>query len=117
MKRALSIGTVALATLALTAPYAGIGYADGKTVASPARTTHDFDGRVGAINRSARTFQLTRRGRSTVRIRVVSSTRYEHLRGFSSLRRGMRVDVDARHSSKGWTATKIERERDHDQDD
>jgi hypothetical protein len=98
-----------LLTLAVLAGAALVG--GGPGAASADALTREFEGRILSVNRSAKTFLLrdARRKRS-VRIRTTRSTRYEDLRGFRSLRVGMRVEVKARYSGGRWLARHIERE-------
>ena len=81
-------------------------------VATPSASalTREFEGTVVSVNRDDRTFRLRDPQRGTVRIKVVRSTRFEDIAGFSSLRRGLRrIEAIARRSNGRWVATHIER--------
>ena len=77
------------------------------TTASTAATRH-VEGRVTAIDRSARTFTVRDAERGTLKVKVTSSTKFERVT-FSSLRTGTRVDVRAKRVAGAWNATKVER--------
>ena len=94
---ALAAGGIAAAGAAATAP----------SPVSAAATKH-VEGRVTAINRSARTFTVRDAERGTLRVKVTSSTKFERVT-FSALRTGTRVDVRARRVAGAWNATKVER--------
>jgi hypothetical protein len=101
--------TIAAATAALAA--GGIAATGaGATAPSPvsAAATKHVEGRVTAINRSARTFTVRDAERGTLRVKVTSSTKFERVT-FSALRTGTRVDVRARRVAGAWIATKVER--------
>ena len=77
------------------------------TTASTAATRH-VEGRVTAIDRSARTFTVRDAERGTLKVKVTSSTKFERVT-FSTLRTGTRVDVRAKRVAGAWNATKVER--------
>jgi hypothetical protein len=82
----------------------------------------EFEGTVLSVNRSARTFRLRDHERGTVRIKVNRFTRFERLRGLSSLHRGLRnIEATVKRSKGKWVATEVERsgrdDRDDDRDD
>jgi hypothetical protein len=112
--------TIAAATAALAA--GGIGAAGaGATAPSPvsAAAVRHVEGRVTAIDRSARTFTVRDAERGTLKVKVTSSTKFERVT-FSALRTGTRVDVRAKRVSGAWNATKVERGEvgdDHDAGD
>jgi hypothetical protein len=107
-----------LLTTVLLAGLIAVAFATGPATAGATAKTREFEGKVGSINRSAKTFTVRDQKRKrTFRIRVVRSTRYEDLRGFHSLRRGMKVEVTAKYSGGRWVARKIEREDRDDRDD
>ena len=116
--------TIAAATAALAA--GGIAAAGaGATAPSPverrprAPGTH-VEGRVTAIDRSARTFTVRDAERGTLKVKVTSSTKFERVT-FTALRTGTRVDVRAKRVAGAWNATKVERgsasSTTHDADD
>jgi hypothetical protein len=114
MKTTLTIAaaTAALATGAIAAAGAGATAspttaAKAPTTASAAATRH-VEGRVTAIDRSARTFTVRDAQRGTLKVKVASSTKFERVT-FSSLRTGTRVDVRAKRVAGAWSATKVER--------
>ena len=89
--------TAAVAALALLAPTASAA-------------TRQYEGTVTSVNRSARTFQLRDSERGTIRVKVVSSTRFERISGFSALRAGQRnIEVTVKRSNGRWVATHVER--------
>lgn len=108
--------TIAAATAALAAGgiAAGTGAAASSittakapTTASAAATRH-VEGRVTAIDRSARTFTVRDAERGTLKVKVTSATRFERVT-FAGLRTGTRVDVRAKRVAGAWNATKVER--------
>jgi uncharacterized protein DUF5666 len=112
--------TIAAATAALAA--GGIAAAGaGATASSPvsAAALRHVEGRVTAIDRSARTFTVRDAERGTLKVKVTSSTEFERVT-FSALRTGTRVDVRAKRVAGAWNATKVERGEvgdDHDAGD
>ena len=117
MRASLTIAAVT-AALAGGVVAAGAG-ASAPSVASAAATRH-VEGRVTAIDRSARTFTVRDAERGTLRVKVTASTKFERIR-FSTLRTGHRVDVRAKRVAGVWNATKVERgdedAADHDAED
>jgi Histidine kinase-, DNA gyrase B-, and HSP90-like ATPase/Domain of unknown function (DUF5666) len=105
MKTTLALATV---TAAL-----GAGIVAGAAAAAPATVKasagRHVEGRVAAIDRSARTFTVRDAERGPLRVKVTASTRFERT-SFSSLRVGHRVDVRAVRSAGAWRATKVGRE-------
>ena len=110
-KLTIAAATAALATGGLAAAGAGATAsptaAQAPTTASTAATRH-VEGRVSAIDRSARTFTVRDAERGTLKVKVTSSTKFERVT-FSSLRTGTRVDVRAKRVAGAWNATKVER--------
>ena len=107
--------TIAVATAAVaTGGIAGAGAAASSATAAKAPTTastaatRHVEGRVTAIDRSARTFTVRDAERGTLKVKVTSSTKFERVT-FSSLRTGTRVDVRAKRVAGAWNATKVER--------
>ena len=97
MRFITTVTAAALASLALLAPAASAA-------------TRQYEGTVVSVNRSARTFQLRDSERGTVRVKVVSSTRFERVSGFSGLRAGQRnIEVTVRRSNGRWVAVRVER--------
>ncbi len=77
-------------------------------VAGPASAAvRHIDGTVVSKNANEKTFQLSTQS-GTLRIRVTSATAFDRLAGFSALRKGLEVEVDAKQSNGGLVATKIE---------
>ncbi len=101
---ALATGGIAAGAGATASPTTA---AKAPTTASTAATRH-VEGRVTAIDRSARTFTVRDAQRGTLKVKVTSSTKFERVT-FSSLRTGTRVDVRAKRVSGAWNATKVER--------
>jgi hypothetical protein len=68
-----------------------------------------FDGTVVSKSAAAKTFQITTQGGSKVTLRVSGSTVFERIAGgFSGLRKGMQVQVDAIQANGGLVAKKVE---------
>jgi hypothetical protein len=89
--------TAAVAALALLAPTASAA-------------TRQYEGTVTSVNRGARTFQLRDSERGTVRVKVVSATRFERISSFSALRAGQRnIEVTVRRSNGRWVAVSVQR--------
>jgi hypothetical protein len=112
--------TIAAATAAVAAGSIGAAGA-GAAAPSPvsAAAVRHVEGRVTAIDRSARTFTVRDAERGTLKVKVTSSTKFERVT-FSALRTGTRVDVRAKRVSGAWNATKVERGEvgdDHDAGD
>jgi hypothetical protein len=111
-KLTIAAATTALATGGLAA--AGAGATASSTTAAKAPTPasaaaiRHVEGRVTAVDRSARTFTVRDAERGTLKVKVTSSTRFERVT-FSSLRTGTRVDVRAKRVAGAWSATKVER--------
>ena len=98
--------TIALATAAVAGSGAGAVAASAPAAVNAAATRH-VEGRVTAIDRSARTFTVRDAERGTLKVRVTARTKFERIR-FSSVRTGSRVDVRATRVSGAWVATKVE---------
>jgi hypothetical protein len=111
MRTSLSIAaaTAALAAGGIAATGAGATAPSptGTATASTAVTRH-VEGRVTAIDRSARTFTVRDAERGTLKVKVTSTTKFERVT-FSTLRTGTRVDVRAKRVAGAWNATKVER--------
>src|SRR3954451_5184109 len=91
----LTVATVA--ALALLAPTASAA-------------TRSYEGTVVSVDRGAHTFKLRDSERGTVRVKVVSATRFERISGFSALRAGQRrIEVTVRRSGDRWVAVTVER--------
>jgi uncharacterized protein DUF5666 len=109
-KLTIAAATAALATGAVAA---GAGATASSTTSATAPSvasavTRHVEGRVTAIDRSARTFTVRDAQRGTLKVKVTSSTKFERVT-FSSLRTGTRVDVRATRAGGAWRATKVER--------
>jgi hypothetical protein len=118
-KLTIAAATAALATGGIAAAGAGATAspttaAKAPAAASAAATRH-VEGRVTAIDRSARTFTVRDAERGTLKVKVTSSTKFERVT-FSALRTGTRVDVRAKRVAGAWNATKVERDDDVDDD-
>ena len=108
-KLTIAAATAALATGGLAAAGAGATASPTTTAKAPITTaTRHVEGRVTAIDRSARTFTVRDAERGTLKVKVTSSTKFERVT-FSSLRTGIRVDVRAKRVAGAWNATKVER--------
>jgi hypothetical protein len=110
--------------LALSALLAGALLVIGSAAVQPGTATaakkgkvREFEGRVLGVNRSAKSFVQRRENGRKVRIKVNSRTRYEDLRAFRAVRKGMKVETKARYNGKRWVARVIDRDdRDNDSD-
>ncbi len=101
--------TIAAATAALAGGVtAGAGAAAPVHAPAKAAATRHVEGRVTAINRSARTFTVRDAQRGTLTVKVTRSTKFERV-SFTSLRTGQIVDVRAKRVAGAWNATKVER--------
>ena len=89
------LALVALAMAALAA-----------TTASAATSRH-IEGRVGSVDRDARSFSLRDSERGTFTVFVVRSTRFERT-SFAGLRSGSGVEATIRRVSGRWQASKVE---------
>ena len=94
-------------TLTNAAATAAIAAGAIAATASAAATRH-VEGRVSAIDRSARTFTVRDAERGTLKVKVTSTTKFERVT-FTALRTGTRVDVRAKRVAGAWNATKVER--------
>ena len=103
-KLTIAAATAALAAGAIAATGAG---ATAPSPVSAAATKH-VEGRVTAIDRSARSFTVRDAERGTLKVKVTSTTKFERVT-FSALRTGTRVDVRAKRVAGAWNATKVER--------
>lgn len=78
------------------------------TLAAPAgAAVRHIDGTVVSKNTKDKSFQLSTQS-GNVRIRVSSTTVFDRLAGFGALHKGLEIEVDAKQSSSGLVATKIE---------
>ena len=96
-KRVKSLFALVLATALLSAALAGPASA----------AVRHIDGTVVSKNAKEKSFQLSTQS-GTVRIRVSSTTAFDRLSGFNSLHKGLAIEVDAKQSTNGLVATKIE---------
>jgi uncharacterized protein DUF5666 len=111
MKTTLTIAaaTAAIAAGAIAATGAGATAPSPASAATAsAAATRHIEGRVTAIDRSARTFTVRDAERGTLKVKVTSTTKFERVT-FTTLRTGTRVDVRAKRVSGAWNATKVER--------
>jgi Domain of unknown function (DUF5666) len=79
-------------------------------VALPAQAAlRHIDGTVISKNADNNSFRITTQNGNRLRIKVTSSTRFERIAGgFSGLRKGLEVEVDARRTANGLVATEVE---------
>jgi hypothetical protein len=122
-KLTIAAATAVLATGGAAAVGAGATASSGASAKAPttatAAATRHVEGRVTAIDRSARSFTVRDAERGTLEVKVTSSTKFERVT-FGSLRTGTRVDVRAKRVAGAWNATKVERGEvgdDHDAGD
>ncbi len=67
-----------------------------------------FDGTVVSKDAGAKTFRISTQS-GTLRIKVNPSTEFERIAGgFSGLRKGLAIEVDARQTSNGLLAVQVE---------
>jgi hypothetical protein len=93
----MKLALTALAALAIAAPAASAA-------------TRRYEGTVVSVDRGARTFRLHDSERGTVRVNVVSGTRFERVSGFSGLRAGQtNIEVTVRRSNGAWVAVDVQR--------
>jgi hypothetical protein len=65
-------------------------------------------------NAAAKTFKGDTEQRGVVKFHVNGSTDFERINGgFKGLKKGMRVEVTAKHTNNGWIARQVERQRNH----
>ena len=76
------------------------------TTASAATIRH-IEGRVGSVDRDARSFSLRDSERGTFRVFVSSSTRWERT-SFRRLKAGSRIEATIRRSNGRWVASEVE---------
>ncbi len=93
---------VATAALAATAMLA--------VIALPAQAAlRHVDGTVVSKNSADRTFRVQTQGGGRVRIKVTSATQFQRIAGgFSGLRQGLAVEVEAKSTANGLVATHVE---------
>jgi hypothetical protein len=104
--------TIAAATTALAGGVtAGAGATAPVHAPAKAAAVRHVEGRVTAVNRSARTFTVRDAQRGTLRVKVTRTTKFERIT-FASLRTGQIVDVRAKRVAGAWNATKVERGND-----
>jgi hypothetical protein len=97
MKKLIALTTALAALVALPA-------------ASASAATREFEGTVVSVNRAAKTFRLHDSERGTKRIKVVGSTRFERVSGFSGLKAGAKnIEVTVRRSNGRWVAIEVEK--------
>jgi uncharacterized membrane protein YgcG len=97
---------VALAGLAVAVPALPAGAAEPTASAAAVR---EFEGTIRSVNSSNRTFRIHDTEAGTKRVKVVSSTRFERINGFSGLRAGMtNVETRVKRSGGRWVALDVE---------
>jgi hypothetical protein len=100
----------AVAVPAAVAPSAGASTTAGASASAAQSVTREVEGTVLSVSRKGGWFRLRDSERGTFRIYVTRRTRFERLRGLSSLRRGMRdIEADIRRRNGRWVATEVER--------
>jgi hypothetical protein len=78
------------------------------TLAGPAgAAVRHIDGTVVSKNATSKSFQLSTQS-GTVRISVSTTTVFDRISGFGALRKGLEVEVNAKQTSNGLVAMKIE---------
>ena len=76
-------------------------------VSASAATSRHVEGRVGSVDRDARSFSLRDSERGTFRVFVASSTRFERT-SFARLRAGSRIEATIRRTDGRWVASHVE---------
>lgn len=74
---------------------------------------HDLRGKVVSTQQHPKTVTVNTRSKGKVDFRLTKQTRYDHIKGFSALKPGLKVEVHAKHRNGGWVATKIDRRGSH----
>ncbi|HET9592485.1 MAG TPA: DUF5666 domain-containing protein [Solirubrobacterales bacterium] len=78
-------------------------------VAIPAQAAiRHIDGTVVSKNSESRSFRIRTQSGNQLRIKVTSTTKFQRLAGFGALHKGLRIEVDAKTTSKGLVATQVE---------
>jgi hypothetical protein len=105
------IAGITAAVMALSgAAVAGASAAPAHAPDANATALREFEGTVASVDRAARTFRLRDAERGTVTIKVTRSTRFERLRGLSSLHRGLSgIEATVKRSNGAWVARQVER--------
>ena len=75
--------------------------------------SEDFHGKVVSTDQHPKTVKVDTTSRGTLSFRVNQQTRFEHIKGFSALTPGLKVEVHAKHGNGGWVAKKIDRRSSH----
>jgi hypothetical protein len=71
-----------------------------------------FDGTVLSKNSDTRTFRIRTESGNRIRFRVNNRTEFERIPGgFGGLKRGLRVEVDAKRTDNGLLARQVEKDR------
>lgn len=96
-KRVTSLFAAILATALVSAALAGPAGA----------AVRHIDGTIVSKSANDKSFQLSIQS-GNVRIRVSSTTVFDRLSGFGALHKGLAIEVNAKQSSSGLVATKIE---------
>jgi hypothetical protein len=109
MRTKLTIAAATAATAAMaTGGIAAAGATQHPAAPAKAAAVRHAEGRVTAINRSARTFTVRDAERGRLTVKVTRATKFERVT-FASLRTGTVVDVRAKRVNGAWNATKVER--------
>jgi hypothetical protein len=111
MRTTLSIAAAAATLAASGLAAAGAGATAPSAAITAAAATRHVEGKVTAIDRSARTFTVRDAQRGTLTVKVTGATVFERISGFAALRTGQSVDVRAKRVAGAWRATKVERPR------
>jgi len=67
-----------------------------------------IDGTVVSKDASSRTFRIKTQSGNRIRIKVNGSTVFQRIGGFGGLHNGLAVEVEARSTSSGLVAVKVE---------
>ena len=71
--------------------------------------TRDFRGKVVSVDRHPKSVKVDTRSGGNVTFRITKQTKFEHMKGFSALKPGLKVEVNAKHRNGGWVASRIDR--------
>jgi Domain of unknown function (DUF5666) len=78
-------------------------------IALPAQAAlRHIDGTVASKDAAGRTFRITTQSGSQLRIKVSASTKFDRIAGFGALHKGLAVEVEAKSTSNGLVAVKVE---------
>jgi hypothetical protein len=93
-------------TLAVTAAVGALAAAGAQAA------LRHFDGQVLSKSAASQTFRIETQSGTRFRFRVNGATEFDRIPGgFSGLHQGLRVEVDAKKTDRGWLAKHVEKHR------